>query len=74
MREREIILLMQYIMNNKQEQEAELRELQNKLRYRRIDVDDCIELMLCKERFETFTRVTKDIVSLLHLGTYKDFE
>lgn len=74
MREREIVLLMQYIMNNQQRLEEELRELQNNLRYRKVDVNDCVELMLCKERFETFTRVTKDIVALLHLGTYKDFE
>lgn len=74
MREREIILLMQYIMNNKQELEGEVKELQNKLRYRKIDVTDCTDLMLCRQRLDTFNTVTKDIVALLHLGTYKDFE
>lgn len=74
MREKEIILLLQYIVNNKQALEEELRELQQRIRYRKISVDDCLELALCRERLSMFNQVTHDIVALLKLGTYKDFE
>jgi len=74
MREKEITLLLQYIINNRQELERELIELQQRLRYRNITINDNIEMMLCRERFDTFDQVTKDIVALLKLGTYKDFE
>lgn len=74
MREKEIILLLQYIVNNKQALEQELRELQQNIRYRKISVNDCMELALCRERLSMFNQVTRDILSLLNLGTYKDFE
>lgn len=74
MREKEIILLLQYIVNNKQALEEELRELQQRIRYRKISVDDCLELALCRERLSMFNQTTRDIVALLKLGTYKDFE
>lgn len=74
MREKEIILLLQYIVNNKQALEQELRELQQNIRYRKISVNDCLELALCRERLSMFNQVTRDILSLLNLGTYKDFE
>lgn len=74
MREKEIILLLQYIVNNKQELEQELRERQQNLRYRKISVEDCLELALCRERLSMFNQVTRDIATILKLGTYKDFE
>lgn len=74
MREKEIILLLQYILHNKQELERELRERQQSLRYRKISVTDCMELALCKERLLMFEQTTRNIVALLKLGTYKDFE
>ena len=73
-REKEIILLLQYIVNNRQELEQELRELQQNVRYRKVSVNDCLELALCRERLSMFNQVTRDIVSLLKLGNYKDFE
>ncbi len=74
MREKEIILLLQYIINNKQNLEQELIERQQALRYRRITVEDSIELALCRERLNMFNQVTRDIATILKLGTYKDFE
>lgn len=74
MREKEIILLLQYVVHNKQELEQELRERQQSIRYRKITVEDCIDLALCRERLAIFNQVTRDIVALLKLGTYKDFE
>ena len=57
MREKEIILLLQYIVNNKQALEEELRELQQRIRYRKISVDDCLELALCRERLSMFNQL-----------------
>lgn len=74
MREKEIILLLQYIVHSKQELEQELRERQQSIRYRKITVEDCIDLALCRERLNMFNQTTRDIVALLKLGTYKDFE
>lgn len=74
MREKEIILLLQYIVNNKQNLEQELRERQQSIRYRKITVEDCLDLALCRERLNMFNQVTHDICAILKLGTYKDFE
>lgn len=74
MREKEIILLLQYIIHNRQALEQELQELQQNVRFRKVNVNDCLELALCRERLTMFNQVTRDIVALLKLGTYKDFE
>lgn len=74
MREKEIILILQYIINNKQNLEQELRERQQAIRYRKITVEDCLDLALCRERLSMFNQVTRDISAILKLGTYKDFE
>lgn len=74
MREKEIILLLQYIIHNRQALEQELQELQQNVRFRKVNVNDCLELALCRERLNMFDQTTRDIVALLKLGTYKDFE
>lgn len=74
MREKEIILLLQYIIHNRQVLEQELQELQQNVRFRKVNVNDCLELALCRERLNMFEQTTRDIVALLKLGTYKDFE
>lgn len=74
MREKETILIYQYIINNHSNLEEELRELQQRFRYRKADINDCIEMMLLKQRLETFKQVTTDIVHLLNLKKISDFE
>jgi len=65
---------LQYIINNKQNLEHELLERQQALRYRKVTAEDCIELALLRERLNMFNQVTRDIATILKLGTYKDFE
>lgn len=74
MREKEIILIYQYIMNRQLAIEDELRELQQRMRFRNASINDSIEYILLKQRLETFIEVTSDIVTLLKLNNYKDFE
>lgn len=74
MREKEIILIYQYIMNRQLAIEDELRELQQRMRFRNASINDSIEYILIKQRLETFIEVTSDIVTLLKLNNYKDFE
>lgn len=71
MREREITLLLQYILNNKHILEEELRELEQRSRYRKTTILDHLEIILLKQRIEEFNRVTRDIYHLLGLEKYK---
>lgn len=68
MRQNEKDLLCKYIYNNSIRLEDNVRQLQNNLRYRRIDTIDCIELMLARQELETFHEVTKHIRILLKLN------
>ena len=49
MKERECILLMQYILNQRTCLERELKQYIQNIRYREFDVVDCLELILLKE-------------------------
>lgn len=71
MREREITLLLQYILNNKHRLEEELRELEQRTRYRKTTILDHLEIILLKQRIEEFNRVTRDIYHLLGLEKCK---
>lgn len=63
----EINLVYNYIYNNRQRLEEELRNQQAKLRYRKIDVVDCIETACVIERLNTFRQMSCDILQLLKL-------
>lgn len=63
----EINTVYNYIYNNRQRLEEELREQQAKLRYRKIDVVDCIETACIIERLNTFRQMSCDILQLLKL-------
>lgn len=68
MKKKELILICSYIYNNLQELEYEVHVLQSNLRHRKIDVSDCVELMLAEQRLETFKEVTGHIRTLLKIG------
>ena len=74
MREREIILLFQYILNRQTDIESEIQELEQRCRFRRMSINDCIELMLAKHRLEVFRQTTSDIVYLLNLQKNVSFD
>ena len=67
MTEKEISLILAYLYNNKLHLERELKQRQSNIRYRDIDVVDCLELALCSERCSFFNQISNDIRILLNL-------
>lgn len=67
MKSKEITLLYAYIHNNRVNLKNEVRLMQANLRYRDIDVVDCLELALAIERYNTFKQITNQIKALLNL-------
>lgn len=67
MRRSEIELLMAFIVNEEARIENELIELRNRIRFRRIDVADCVELMLTLQRLEDFRDFALVVIRLLKL-------
>lgn len=67
MKSKEVELLWRYILNNLTAMEQEVQQLQQNLRYRKIDTVDCHELSLAIERLNTFQKVSNDILLLLRL-------
>lgn len=68
MKKHELNLLYNYIYNNRFRLESELKQLQQNIRYRSVDVVDCSELACTIERLSTFIQTTKDIMKLLSLS------
>lgn len=67
MKQSELSLIYSYIYNNRVRLKNEIREMQTNLRYREIDVIDCLELALAVERYNTFKETTNQIKSLLKM-------
>lgn len=67
MKNKEVDLLWRYILNNLTAMEQEVQQLQQNLRYRKIDTVDCHELSLAIERLNTFQKVSNDILLLLRM-------
>lgn len=71
MKQSELSLLYSYIYNNRLMLKNEVRTMQANLRYREIDVIDCLELALAVERYNTFIETTNQIKSLLKMDVVK---
>lgn len=71
MKQSELSLLYSYIYNNRLMLKNEVRTMQANLRYREIDVIDCLELALSVERYNTFKETTNQIKALLKLEVDK---
>lgn len=71
MKQSELSLLYSYIYNNRLMLKNEVRTMQANLRYREIDVIDCLELALAVERYNTFVDTTNHIKALLKLEVEK---
>lgn len=71
MKQSELSLLYSYIYNNRLMLKNEIRTMQANLRYREIDVIDCLELALAVERYNTFKEITNHIKILLKLEDVK---
>lgn len=67
MTEKEKTLLQSWLLSEDIRLEEELQQLQARIRYRKIDVVDCIELALLIERYQDFKEFAKTVDRLLHL-------
>lgn len=74
MTQKERDLLYSYIYSNYTQLESEIITLQNNLRFRHIDVSDCMEYIVALQRFDTFKEVTHHIRELLSLDKNNDKE
>lgn len=67
MNQKEITLLMAYILNNRTRLEDEKREIQSNIRFREADDVDCLELIKANQHLQAFKEITTDILHLLSL-------
>ena len=67
MRQNEKDIISEYIYNNYCRLEERCHTLQNNLRFRHIDIVDCIELACALQEFETFKEVSNHFRILLKL-------
>lgn len=67
MKQDEISLFFSYVMHNQIMLENEVRQRQANIRFRDIDIADCVELICAIQRLETFKEVTGHIRVLLKL-------
>lgn len=68
-RQKEIYL--SYIYNTREYLKDDLIQLQTNIRYRKIDVIDCLELALAIERLNTFDNTVKALNDILKIGVAK---
>lgn len=74
MKQDEISLLYSYIYNNLVRLEDNVKHLQSNLRFRKIDIVDCMELACAIQELETFKEVTEHLKILLNLGGRKNVD
>ncbi len=61
-------ILMTYIVNNRDRLEEDVRELQQRVRYREIDAVDCLELSLAIERLTAFENFSRSVIEIMKLS------
>ena len=67
MNQKELSLLLSYIYNNRIRLEDEVSQLQSNVRFRKVDVTDCLELLVALTQLETFKEITDQVLMLLEL-------
>lgn len=68
MRLKEKELIYRYFNSQLTLAEEELREIQQRVRFRRIDVTDSYELQNAAVKYETMKQISSDILLLLNMG------
>ena len=66
MKQKEIF--MEYINNKRDELQEDVRKLQQQVRYRDVDVVDCLELQLALERLNAFNDFSNSAMAILRLS------
>lgn len=67
MTEKERELLLSWILNETARLEDELNEIRVRVRFRRIDISDNIEMILLQQRLNDFREFSKILLRLFHL-------
>lgn len=67
MTEREKQLLLSWILNETARLEDELNEIRVKIRFRKIDLSDNVEMILLQQRLNDFREFSSILLRLLHL-------
>lgn len=67
MTEKEQELLKAWLLNEDIRIDQEIAELKSRLRYRKIDIVDCIELALLINRYQDFKQFSSVVERLLNL-------
>jgi len=62
-------ILMTYIVNNRDRLQEDVRELQQRVRYRDVDAVDCLELSLAIERLTAFEDFSRSVMEIMKLST-----
>jgi hypothetical protein len=70
LKEREFLL--EYFLNEGDRLAAEVARLQQNLRYRKINIDDCMELMLAADRLTFFGKLRDDLIDLLSMESFSE--
>lgn len=68
MRQTEVELLLAYLINQETRLENDVRQLQNNIRFRHININDCVELALALQRLDDFREFGLIVLRLLRLG------
>ncbi len=72
MRQCEIEMLLEYIIFETTRLEQDVYQLRQTIRYRDVDVVDCLELMLALERLAVFKNFSANVIQLLKLRDISD--
>ena len=59
---------MTYINNKRDELQEDVQKLQQQVRYRDVDVVDCLELQLALERLNAFNEFSNSAIAILRLA------
>lgn len=58
-------ILSAYLYNRRCHLEHDVQQLQDNLRYRSVTVEDCIKLIIARERLSMFIEISNDIKYIL---------
>jgi len=67
MTEKEKELLLSWVVNEQLRLDQELLELRNRIRFRRIDISENVEMILLQQRIADFEEFSSVLIRLLHL-------
>ena len=67
-------VLLEYLINERDRLNAEIIQLQENIRYRRISSVDCLELIIAQERLSAFLEFSDNVKMILRLRSAREGE